>query len=414
MHHTAGPRAFDRLLALGAGLALLTLAVGVQAQPADCNQAAPQAITQTEVPGRPFAAVPSADGCTVFVSLTAPNGRGGLAVLARGGGSMAVARVVSLPGQVTGLALSRDGQVLAAANGRGLALLSTEKLKAGADDALLTVAGPGAGAGSIYVAFSPDNRLLYLSNERANSLGVYDYAAWLPGKPLELIGQIRTGGAPVGLALSPTGRWLYSTSEVGSGDALCPAEGRGRTHPAGMLMVVDVARSASDPAGAVLARVPAGCNPVRVAVSPAGDRVYVTARGSHALQVFDADKLMTDASHALLASVPVGPSPVGLAATGNQVFVANSDRFSGRQQSSLSVVDANHPQAAPGQLSAGGFPRELKLTPDGKRLLVTLFEAGSVELIDLERLGALAAPDGPKGAPAPAGAGGPGAAGQRP
>jgi DNA-binding beta-propeller fold protein YncE len=42
---------------------------------------------------------------------------------------------------------------------------------------------------------------------------------------------------------------------------------------------------------------------------------------------------------------------------------------------------------APGaSIPAGGFPRELRVTSDGGSLIVTNFESGSVELIDLARL----------------------------
>ena len=368
---------------------MLGACVPAQAQATNCNQAAPQAITQIDVPGHPFAAVPSADGCTVFVSLTARNGRSQIAVLARADGTLSVARTLNVPGQLTGLALSHDGRILVAANGQGAALISVQRLLAGADNAVLGVLNDGEGAGSIYAAFSPDDRLLYISNERSSSLSLYDFAAMLAGKPTQMLGQIRTGGAPVGLAFSPDGRWLYSTSEVAPGERTCSAEGRGAAHPPGMLMVIDVERSASDLEHAVVTRIAAGCNPVRVAVSPRGDRVYVTARGSNAMLVFDAGKLISDHDHALSTTVPVGSSPVGIAANEAQVFVANSDRFGGGRHQTISVLDALRLGAAAASIPAGGFPRELRITQDGKSLLVTNFESDSVELIDLARLGEL-------------------------
>ena len=341
---------------------------------------------QIDVPGRPFAAVPSADGCEVFVSLTGKKGRSQIAVLARSNGAMSVAHTLAVPGQLTGLALSHDGKVLIAANGHGVTLISVERLIAGADDAVLGALKDSDDAGSIYVTFSPNERLIFVSNERSHSLGIYDVAAMIAGKSARMTGQIQTGGAPVGLAFSPDGRWLYSTSEIAPGERSCPAESRGSAHPPGMLMVVDVERSAIDPDHAVVARVPAGCNPVRVAVSPKGDHVYVTARGSNALQVFDADKLITDRDNSLLASVPTGSSPVGIAVNDEHVFVANSDRFGGGRHQSISVLDVGKLDAAATSIPAGGFPRELRLTNDGKSLLVTNFESESIELIDLTRL----------------------------
>ena len=376
----------------GFGLACLLSLISsaqAQAQSSNCNQPAAQIITQIDVPGRPFAAIPSADGCTIFVSLTGKNGRSEVAVLVRSGGALALAHTLPAPGQLTGLALNHGGNILVGANGLGITLFSTTRLMAGTDDAVLGNLSDGSGAGSIYAAFSPDDHLLFVSNERSNSLSVYDFAAMVAGKPIQMVGQIRTGGAPVGLAFSPDGRWLYSTSEVAPGERSCPAEGKGGAHPPGMLMVIDVERSATDPSNSVVARMPAGCNPVRVAVSPKGDQVYVTARGSNTLQVFDAGKLIGDREHALNASVALGQSPVGIAVNDGHVFAANSDRFGGGRHQSISVIDASHLDAAPGSIPAGGFPRELRVTADGKSLLVTNFESGSVELIDLGRLAEL-------------------------
>ncbi len=362
---------------------LLLLMASANAQPSNCNRPASKAISQVDVPGHPFSAVASADGCWIFVSLTARDGASKIAVLSRSNGVMSIVRTVAAPGQLTGLAINRDGEVLVAANGLGIVLLSTERLRSGSDDAVLGVLSDGAGAGSIYV--TPDDHLIFVSDERSNTLSVYDFAALTAGKTAR-VGQIRTGGAPVGLAFSPDGRWLYSTSEVAPGERSCASEGRGAAHPPGMLMVIDVERSATDPGNAVVARVPAGCNPVRVAVSPNGDRAYVTARGSDEVLIFDTARFINDRDHSLYARVPVGRSPVGIAADEAHVFVANSDRFGGGRHQSISFIDVNYLDAPAGSIPAGGFPRELKVTGDGKSLLVTNFESGSVELIDLDRL----------------------------
>ena len=377
--------AFSLLLQVLCLLGALAAAPAL-AETSACNQAAPQAITGVDVPGHPFVAVSSADGCTVFVSLTGARGRSQLAVLKRLNGSMNVAHTMDVPGQLTGLALTRDGSLLVGANGQGAVLFSVDRLVAGADNALLGVLNEGVGAGSIYVVFSPDERLLFMSNERSNTLSVYDFAAARTGHPIRLIGHIPTGIAPVGLAVSPDGRWLYSTSEVAPGPSLCPAEGRGGTHAQGLLMVVDVQRSATDPVNAVAARAQAGCNPVRVVTSPQGERVYVSARGSNLLQVFDSDKLLGDPAHALIASAAVGQSPVGIAASGDHVFVANSDRFGSGRHASVSVLDVQRLDVPGPSIPAGGFPRELRITSDGQSLLVTHFESQRVDWVDLARL----------------------------
>jgi YVTN family beta-propeller protein len=131
--------------------------------------------------------------------------------------------------------------------------------------------------------------------------------------------------------------------------------------------------------------VPAGCNPVRVALSPAGDRAYVTARGSNALLVFDTAKLKPGNGDALIATITVGTAPVGVAAVGNMVIVTNSDRF-GRGKSenqTLTVIAADKIGLAAdpviGTVEVRAFPRELHVTADGKALLVA--NAGSSSLM---------------------------------
>lgn len=362
--------------------------VPAYAQSSRCNDAAAHVVTQVDVPGRPFAAVPSADGCVIFVSLTAKSGRSQIIALARSTGAMSQVRALTVPGQLTGLALSQDGRTLAGANGRGVALISVQRLLNGAEEAILGMLDEGDGAGSVYVAFSPDDRLLAVSDERKNKLSIYDLAAMRAGEGVRMLGQVRTGAAPVGLAFSPDGRRLYSTSEVVPGERVCQAESRGTMHPQGALTVIDVERVRADLESAVIAKVAAGCNPVRVVLSPAGDRAYVTARGSNAVQVFDASKLVEDPDHSRIASVVVGSAPVGVAVDEAHVFVANSDRFGGGRRQSISVLDARNLDAV-ASIPAAGFPRELRITGDGKSLLVTNFESGSVELVDLQRLAEL-------------------------
>lgn len=362
---------------------LMGLLFAVSGAWADCNQPAAESVTQVGVFGHPFSAIPSADGCAIFVSLPAEK-QSHIAVLRRDNGAVIQFRNVPADGQLTGMALNPDGRFLAGANGAGVLVFDTAKLLTSAGDALVASADDGPHAGSIYAAFSPDGHLLFVANERSASLSVYD-AAGLPGG-LRLIGQVPVGGAPVGLAFSPDGKYLYSTSEVGprNWDAKCTTEGP--PHPEGLLLAIDVAKAAADPAKSVVGGVSAGCNAVRVALSPDAATAYVTARGANAVLVFDAAKLVSDAAHALRATVAVGTSPVGVIAAKGKVFVTNSNRFGGGANQSVSVLDAQNLSMPQASIPAGGFPRELKVTADGRTLLVTNFSSGSLELVDLARL----------------------------
>lgn len=377
-------------MAAGRGLCLGIVAagllLGVQVARADCNKPAADAVTQVVVPGHPFSAIPTPDGCTLFVSLLDKQSR--IAVVARDNGALSLARVVPAEGAVAGMALSPDGRFLAAAADRKVLVFDAGKLAAGADDAMVASSAGDAHAGAIYAGFSRDGSLLFVANESGASLSVYS-AAGLPGA-LKLLGQIPTGSAPVGLAFSPDGKILYSTSQAGppGWERKCTTEGP--AHPEGILLVIDVARAAADPQHAVLGGVAAGCNPVRVALSPDGATAYVTSRGANAIQVFDTTRLLNDPTHASRGTVAVGPSPVGVAATSGKVFVTNSNRFGGGANQSVSVLDAAKPDAPQSGIPAGGFPRELMVTADGKTLLITNYTSGSVELVDMARLAEVA------------------------
>jgi len=137
-----------------------------------------------------------------------------------------------------------------------------------------------------------------------------------------------------------------------------------------------------------VARVAAGCSPVRVITSADGSVVFVTARGSDALLAFSAARLQTDSAHALLADVLVGEAPVGLALAraGALLVVADSDRFAtGLPVSNLAVVDvadalAGRP-ALVGYLPAGQFPRDVAASGNGSLVLVANYASGSVEAV---------------------------------
>jgi DNA-binding beta-propeller fold protein YncE len=386
-----------------AGLLISTFAIilliSPSAQAQTCNAPAPDVIDTVSLPGAPFSAIPTTDGCTIFVSVSVrdPQAPGHIAVLNRAAGKVTLAHDVAVPSQgiAAGMALSHDGKLLAVANGSGVLLLDTGRLMAG-DGKPIAEAKDAAGtgsegqAGSVYAAVSPDDKLLVVSDEGTASLTVYDLAK-LQGGDTNAIGRIPVGIAPVGLVFSQDGQRLYSTSEIdqpGTSPRTCPGEGgSGGTTPQGLLTVVDVARAASDPAGSILAKVPGGCDPVRITLSKDGARAFVTARGADSLLVFDTAKLVADSGQALIETVIAGKSPVGVAMAGQNVVTADSNRFSqaGRTGEWLSVIDPVTSEVI-GNVPTGLFPRELYVTADGKTLLVTNFSSNSLALVDLAGL----------------------------
>lgn len=338
------------------------------------------------VPGHPFSAVPDAEGCWLFVSASTGKEKGAVVVLHDKDGVFSVDHTVALKTDAYGEALSHDGQVLVVTGGSGTAVLDVKKLEAGDSQALLGILPAGSDDGAVYAAISPDDKLVFVADEYTSRISVFDLAKARAngfGKDA-LIGHIPVAAAPVGLAFSPDGQWLYATSQRGPArmKAICkPEQKEGQVHPQGLLFKIDVAKAASDPAHALVTAWPAGCNPVRVAMAPSGKQLWVTARGDNALLKVQLD----DAGRASIGDFPIGDSPVGIAVRpdGKQVWVAVSDRFGKHGSGQLAGLTPLDGSAQTKLLSvvAPGFPRELSFLPDGRTLVATLFDAKQVQFV---------------------------------
>jgi DNA-binding beta-propeller fold protein YncE len=379
----------------------------VAAAQANCNAPAPQAVVHVEIPGNPFEPVATADGCWIFVTMArgGPTGQGGVAIVRRSGGNASVVRTVALKGNPAGAVLTHDGKLLIVAAGPMVAFLDAGRLVSGEGDAVLGYLDAGEPVGNIYANVTADDQFLFVSAEAAGAIMVVNLAkARASGfTPASVVGLIRTGRAPIALTFSADGKYLFTTSQAALPDwrwpIECKPEAQDRTtstpdHSKGAILIIDVARAKTQPDSAIVARVAAGCNPVRLVTSPNGDVAYVSARGDFALLAFDTKKLLADSAHALIGRVPVGTAPVGVAVidAGKNVVVTNSNRFGGGPNDTqpLSVIDAakvsTGAAAVLGTIPAGAFPRELRVSADGRTLFVTNFNSKTLELVDLSRL----------------------------
>lgn len=374
---------------------------------ANCNQPAKDPISLVELPGHPFEPIVTRDGCWLFVSMVSPDPvfERGVAVLHREGGTVKLVRVVRMEPGPAGMVMTHDGRLLIATDLNSVAYLDTERLISGHGNPLLGHVVDGKQAGSVYVNVSPDDRYVFVSDENIHSITVIDLArARRTGfNQKAIVGKIPTGLAPIALTFSRDGRYLFTTSEVADPGwgwpGVCtpevPAPNRpGLKRPEGAILVIDVKKAESDPAHSVIHRIPAGCSPVRLVLSPRGDVAYVTVRHNNELAAFDTARLLSDPAHARIATVPVGAAPVGVAVVdgGRKIVVTNSNRFAGNagDHQPLTVIDASKISqgagAVLGTIPAGAFPRELRVTADGRTLLVTNFQSSTLQLVDLERL----------------------------
>jgi DNA-binding beta-propeller fold protein YncE len=339
------------------------------------------------VSGNPFGVVSADGGAWSFVSTLS----GEVAVLDNRGRRPRVVREITLPGDtLAGEALTNDGRHLLVADGSGADVVDVGRMERDSPHPVLGKLVIDARSTSfaldsaIEVSVSPDDRFAFVSLESANEIAVFnlDRALKTRFRRPALVGTIPLGLAVVGTAISPDGRWLYATSEA-----------RSATSRQGTISVINLKLAETRPSRSVVESGAAGCDPVRVAVSPDGAIVWVAARESNSLLAFSAPRLQTDPRHAMLARVRVGASPVGLALLrkGARIVVADSNRFGARGQSAaLTVIDAEAALAGKaaviGEIPSGMFPRELFAEPSRNRLLVTNFASNQLEVIDLRRL----------------------------
>ena len=373
-----------------------------------CNAPARDAtaVVTVDAPGNPFQALPSLDGCWVYVSITrGANASSGIALYKRSLGALVFVRERPIAGSPAGMALTSDGKLLVVADNDRVAFIDTDRLVAGRDAVLGYLVDSGA-KGRVYANVTADDKYALIADENTATVSVIDLdkARATRFGVTSTVGRIPTGAAPIALTFSPDGKLVFLTSQRAPADygwpAECKREGNAGANdvmpvnPQGVVHVVDVDRAKVDPAHAIIANAPAGCSPVRLALSPDGERAYVTARNSNSLMAFDTRKLRTDPQHALVGQVPVGSAPVGVAVVngGRQVIVTNSNRFAGSASDgqSLTVIDATRvaagASAVVGSILAGAFPRELRVTADGRTLFLTNFGSRTIQMVDLARL----------------------------
>jgi DNA-binding beta-propeller fold protein YncE len=131
-----------------------------------------------------------------------------------------------------------------------------------------------------------------------------------------------------------------------------------------------------------------------MAISPAGDHVYVTARNNNAMLAFSTAKLVNDSANAMVGRVPVGsaPVPIAIADDGKKVLVGNSNRFAAKEDETqdVTVIDAakvsDGAAAVLGKIPAQKFPRQFGSSSDGNTLFLANYLSDSVQIIDGKRL----------------------------
>jgi len=339
----------------------------------------------------PFGIAASRDGKAVFLVTDTE-----LRIFKTGpGGTLTIDRwqypLGGNPGVATSVALTPDGKYLLVAANNGIQVVNAADAEAGAQSinvGQLTVPGSSQDRRPIGVAVTPDGKFAFVSLQFGNKVGVFDLAQALSSgfSSSDYLGSLKIGPQPVGLTVSPDGKTLYATSWVTKEATV-----------QGFLSVIDVGQATAkgQQKSAIVAQVKTGCAPARVAVTPDGKTVWVTARQSNILLGYSASRLASQPGKALIAKVQVGQWPIGLALVngGRRIVIADNDNVKPPQPQNahnLAVVDpaaalAQKP-ALLGYFNSGLQPREMALSPDGKYLYVTDRGSAQVQVVKLSTL----------------------------
>jgi DNA-binding beta-propeller fold protein YncE len=261
------------------------------------------------------------------------------------------------------------------------------------------------------VAITKDDSLLFASQGETSWVSIIDLqkARTQGFSTSAIVGGFPIGDPTMGLALSPDERYLYLNStdapnsgnwpltcvpsQLGSNNLVGPNAGTQARRDGG-IVAIDLQLAESGSSNPVIGSTRSGCGANRLALSPDGDQAYVTLTADNSVVAFDLRPVKTGAAPALIGRVPTGPAPVDIVLVdgGKKIVVAISNQAARKpnDRETLNVIDAARvsegPRAILGTIPAGGDPRNLRVTADGRALLVTNQASGTLEIIDLERL----------------------------
>ena len=172
----------------------------------------------------PFGVAFGPDGKHTFVDSlinpsTPPSGltpmrdAGGISEYSVSASGLVSERVGSFPdGSLLGMAISPNGRDLVAAGGSGASVFSVPRIEQpnSAPSTWLLGSFTSRGQGAIEVAVSPDGDDVFVSLENSDQLAVFNLkkAESSGFGSADLVGYVPTGVAPVGMAISPNGRYL--------------------------------------------------------------------------------------------------------------------------------------------------------------------------------------------------------------
>jgi 6-phosphogluconolactonase len=189
---------------------------------------------------------------------------------------------------------------------------------------------------------------------------------------LTSIGTIAAGGVPLSVAVDPAGKFVYvATANATPGSA-------------GSVSMYAI--NATTGALASIGTIPAGTDPVSVAVDPAGKFAYVTNSGSNDVSMYTIDA--TTGALTSVGTIRAGTAPLSVAVdpAGKFVYVTNS----GSNDVSMYTINATTGAlTSMGTIVAGTAPVSVAVDPAGKFAYVTNSGSNDVSMYSIGATGIL-------------------------
>jgi DNA-binding beta-propeller fold protein YncE len=286
--------------------------------------------------------------------------------------SKGTAAVQPLPETFYGLAFSPDGRTLVCSGGSDDVLhvfaFHAGRLESRPDVRIAPEADRGVAAG---VALSPDGNAAVVTLLFNSKLVCVDLATgtmrWTTplGARAPDAGQPRVRDPSVAPNEGLRGQTLIEDENP---LAVCWDARRGRVYASLWGMSAVAVLDATD--GRVIARWDAGLHPNELLLSSDGRHLFVSNGGRNSVTVIETEtgRAIETLSSSLTPDAPPGSTPdsLALAPDGHTLFVANASN------NNIAVFDVSAPGAsrALGFIPTGWMPSSVRVTPDGRRLLV--------------------------------------------
>jgi YVTN family beta-propeller protein len=322
--------------------------------------------THLEVNDRPLGMVLSPDRRTVAVVTGSNFGSRALHLIDLA--SQTITQTISISNSFVGVAFSPSGQRIYVGGGAS----NDVKIFAAAPAGSFAAAGtiPIARAEPSGLSISPDGSRLYVALNMTNEVAVIDTAT------NTIVTRVGVGTYPYNTVVSADGSKVYVSNWGGRipgptdfTDGMFPVVVDPRTGipVSGTVSVISTATNT------LVKTIEVGLHPTGMALSPRGDRVYVTNANS------DTVSAISTASDTVVATLHVGagdqgqetllggsPNAVAITADGNTLYVANAT------QNAIAVVDisAHGDDRIRGLIPTGWYPTAVALDGTGQRLVI--------------------------------------------